>query len=44
VKWPGATTSADAWAESVGEERFAALRSTLVDMLERGLPEPQPPV
>jgi DNA-binding MarR family transcriptional regulator len=32
-----------AWAESVGQERFAALRSTLVDMLERGLPEPQPP-
>lgn len=28
-----------AWAESIGEERLEALRSTLVDMLDRGLPE-----
>lgn len=28
-----------AWAESIGEERLAALRATLVDMVDRGLPE-----
>lgn len=32
-----------AWAESVGEDRIAALRSTLADMLERGAPEPHQP-
>lgn len=28
-----------AWIQTVGEERFAALRSTLIEMRERGLPE-----
>lgn len=28
-----------AWAERIGEERFASLRSTLAEMVERGLPE-----
>ena len=28
-----------AWAESVGEKRFARLRTTLEDMVTRGLPQ-----
>lgn len=32
-----------AWAERVGEERFAALRATLAEMVERGLPDSRQP-
>lgn len=33
-----------AWAERIGEQRFADLRATLAEMLERGLPdEPRQP-